>query len=53
MRRLRSRVIARVRLCQAKIEQGDLAGLSNFQIVRLDVAMNDLAIACVQINQRV
>src|SRR2546421_4525126 len=43
------------RLCfgQTKIKQSNLAIRGDFQIVRFDVAMNDLSIARVQIDERI
>src|SRR6267143_1150499 len=40
-------------LGQSKVEQNYLAGPSNFQIVRFDVAMNDLSFVRMQVDKRV
>ena len=40
-------------LCQTKIEQNDFAHRGNFEIVRLDITMNDLPFARMQIDERV
>src|SRR6267154_1434675 len=46
-----ARQICRLGFGQSKIEQSDLAAGGNFQIVRFDVAMNNLAITRVQIDE--
>src|SRR5258708_1466076 len=49
--RQRTRGVVRLGLGQSKVEQDYLAVTSNFQIVRFDIAMNNLSFVRVQIDQ--
>jgi len=46
-------VVGRLRLGQPKVEQSDLSGRSDLQVVRLDVTMNYLPIVRMQVDDRI